>query len=256
MTAILDSFNSFSYDYFFKYIPCVTPALKEEGFEVDRELLQNRVSLLAVVALATFATALLTAQPALIVFTATVLTALACTLLALMDFGWAELMAEQNAIDNFINTAEPSLKAIQMFQNDPDAAATLMKASKDPEKKVDLTKTAANGSKLLLSISGPEGQEVVNIPCLESFKVLVKEGVSLKIEGNLITLLSYPPSKSEDYYEYVKKEKLVDASDFTEEERERILEYIQPYDTTDLRFWFLHDLNFKVPIPEEESEEE
>jgi hypothetical protein len=184
--AVTPSFQS----SFLRWMPLLTPAIKEGGYEIDQELIATRKKVALVAAflfsILGFGMGLLFANPLMCLPAIGIAFAVLLTLL--FEEGIAKRAIDPQAVDEFVSKDDPDKKAIQWIQGSVRAADLFHS-----------DKTCLNKAyKYSLLLAGKNGD---SLPSLEVLQHLMNHGFDLQSE------LSYVWSEG-TYSEHISKNRL------------------------------------------------
>jgi hypothetical protein len=185
---------------FWRRLPLLTPAVKEDSCEVDHELLSSRINAVGIAAIGAMVASmiLVTAFP-----TAIFATHLSCLLVLgislPLDMWLAERAADIKAVNEYLNMSYPSKSATFRIQCNFKAAQLLV------SKNGDVNKVNQEGNGLLAFC-----------PNLRVFKLLINYGANIKsLDKHGIPYFQRAvEDENPVYLEYILKSKKVKPDDF------------------------------------------
>lgn len=182
-----------------RWIPLLTPAVKEDYCDVDYSLLSSRIVTVGIAIIATMGSSmLLAASFPIAAINAVPLSVLLFGILPL-DSWIAERAANVKAVNEYLNMSYPSKSATSRIQHNFKAAQLLV------SKNGDVNKVNEEGDKLL-----------AYVPDLNIFKLLIDHGVDVKSLDKYGTPYFQRAVEDENpaYLEYILRSSKAKSTDF------------------------------------------
>lgn len=192
-----------------RYVPFLTPAIKEYTYEIDRELLDKRLQLIAIATFASIAAITTFALKTLPLVTLMIPCTLLLAVSPFIDLWLTKRAIDRKAAQEFISMQFPTVSATNHIRGSYKTIKLLI------NRKGDLNKLNEQGQRILTNI--------YNFDC---FKLLVDNGANVNLSdenrSNEPYVINFLSKSDHTYFEYLLKTRKVKVADYTSEQQARL----------------------------------